>query len=89
MALGANRGNIFASTMIRGFVLAMAGIVLGVFATLAAGRVISGYLYGVKSYDHVTFLVASSVLVLVALLASLFPAYHAASIEPMQALRTE
>jgi putative ABC transport system permease protein len=89
MALGASRRTIFTSTLTHGFLLTAVGIVLGVFAALAAGRTITSYLYGVKSYDPVTFISASAVLVFVALLAGLFPAYRAASIEPMRVLRTE
>jgi ABC-type antimicrobial peptide transport system permease subunit len=89
MALGATRRSIFASTLNHGFRLAVVGIVLGCCAALAAGRAITSYLYGVKSYDPFTFGVVSVVLAVVALLAGLFPAYRAASIEPMRAMRTE
>jgi putative ABC transport system permease protein len=89
MALGATRRSIFASTLNHGFRLAVMGIVLGCCAALAAGRAITSYLYGVKSYDPFTFGVVSVVLAVVALLAGLFPAYRAASIEPMRAMRTE
>jgi predicted permease len=89
MALGASRRNIFTSTLTRGSLLTAVGILLGVFTALVAGRTITSYLYDVKSYDPVTFIAASAILGLVALLAGLFPAYRAASIEPIRALRTE
>ena len=89
MALGATRGSVFGATLNHGLRLTVMGIGLGLCSALAAGRALTSYLYGVKSYDPFTFAVVSAVLALVALLAGLFPAYRAASIQPMRALRTE
>lgn len=89
MALGATRGSVFSSILSRGFQLTAIGIVLGVCAALVASRAVTTYLYGVKSYDPLTFLAVCVVIAMVAMLAGLFPAYRAASIEPVRALRNE
>jgi putative ABC transport system permease protein len=89
MALGATRGSVFSATLNHGVRLTVMGIGLGIGAALMAGRALTSFLYGVKSYDPFTFIVVSVVLALVALVAGLFPAYRAASIQPMRALRSE
>ncbi|HYX53931.1 MAG TPA: ABC transporter permease, partial [Candidatus Limnocylindrales bacterium] len=78
MALGATRGSVFKASLGRGFQLTTLGVALGILAALAAGRWITNYLYGVKSYDPLTFAVVSIVLALVALLAGVLPSYRAA-----------
>jgi putative ABC transport system permease protein len=55
--------------------------------TDAAGN--SGFLYGIKAHDAVTFTLVPAVLIPVALIAAWIPAWRAASIEPTQALRME
>jgi ABC-type antimicrobial peptide transport system permease subunit len=65
------------------------GIGCGLVAALGVGQALTSYLYGVKGYDPLTFAVVSLVLALVAALAGVLPARRAASIDPMQALRTE
>jgi putative ABC transport system permease protein len=89
MALGATRGSVFSATLNHGVRLTVMGIGLGIGAALMAGRALTSFLYGVKSYDPFTFIVVSVVLAVVALVAGLFPAYRAASIQPMRALRSE
>ena len=49
----------------------------------------SGFLYGIRPHDAVTFTLVPAVLILVALIAVWIPARRAASIEPTQALRME
>jgi predicted permease len=89
MALGARRGSVFRSVLGQGLRLAAAGIGLGVIAALGVGQAIASYLYGVKAYDPITFIGVALVLAAVAVLAGFFPARRAASIDPMQALRSE
>ena len=57
--------------------------------TLAASRVLTSFLYEITPQDPVTHIVASSVLLAVALLASWLPARRAARVDPMVALRYE
>jgi ABC-type antimicrobial peptide transport system permease subunit len=89
MALGATRASVIAIVM-RGIGLQVGlGLVLGLPAALVAGRLMKSQLYGVGSYDPWALAGATLVLALCAILAGLVPARRAASIEPMQALRTE
>lgn len=89
MAVGADRKDVLA-LMLRGAMAPIAlGIVIGIPAALIGGRAISSQLYGVKSYDPVIITGAAAVLALFGIMAAFLPARRAASIDPMQALRTE
>jgi predicted permease len=89
MALGATRVSVL-NNVLRGALLQIAlGLVVGIPAALFAGHLMASQLYGIGSYDPWAFVGAALVLALCAALASLIPARRAASIEPMQALRTE
>jgi len=61
----------------------------GLAVSFAFTRFLRGMLFGVGAVDWITFATVAGVLFLVALAACYFPARRAASIEPMQALRTE
>jgi predicted permease len=89
IALGARRENVFGMILAHALRLTCMGIGLGFLAALAVGRMMTGFLYGVKATDPLTFAAVSLFLAAVALVASLFPAHRAASIDPTQALRTE
>jgi predicted permease len=89
MALGANRSNVL-GLVLRGALLQLAvGLAVGIPAALATARLMASQLYGVKSYDPVILSLAVLVLAACSLLAGFVPARRAASIDPMQALRTE
>jgi len=89
MALGANRNNVVAMVMSRAIILVAIGLAIGIPVALLGGRLMSSQLYGVRSYDPLTIFVAVAVLSVFAALAGFIPARRAASIEPMNALRTE
>ena len=89
MALGAERSNVLKLVMRHGFKLNLIGVGLGIGGALAMTRYLSSLLYGVKPTDPLTFGAVSVVLVVVALLASYFPARRATQIDPMVALRYE
>jgi len=89
MALGANRGNVL-GLVLRGALLQLGiGLAIGIPVALAGGRLLASQLYGVKSHDPLILGLASSVLGACALCAGFVPARRAASIDPMQALRTQ
>ncbi len=89
MALGAGRANVFRSVLGQGLWLSLAGLAAGLVVTFASTRFLSGMLFGVGTVDWITVASVAGVLFLVTLAACFVPARRAASIEPMQALRTE
>ncbi len=89
MALGASRGDVSGQVLRQGLGLTLAGLAAGFAASLLFARVLRGVLFGVGASDGLTFVLVPAVLLLVALAACYLPARRAASIEPMEALRTE
>ena len=89
MALGADRGKVVRMVMRSAFVQAGLGLVIGVPIAIFGARVMADQLYGVRSYDPVSLLIAVVVLLGSATIAGFIPARRAANIEPMTALRTE
>ncbi len=89
MALGAGKGDVFRQVLGQGLRLTVAGLAVGISVSLVATRFLRGLLYGVDAADWLTFATVAILLCLVALAACYIPAHRAASIEPMQALRTE
>jgi putative ABC transport system permease protein len=89
MALGASGGEIL--RMFLGETAALLGIgcVAGGAMSLAAGRAATALLYGLKSYDPLTFALAATLLAGVAISASFIPAWRAARADPVVALRYE
>jgi ABC-type antimicrobial peptide transport system permease subunit len=65
------------------------GLAAGVAGSLAVGRLVSSLLYGVGSFDPLTFIAVPLALLFVACFAILVPARHAAKVHPMVALRYE
>jgi macrolide transport system ATP-binding/permease protein len=89
MALGATRASVVAMVMRGVLWQVLIGLCLGIPAALYAGYLMKSLLYGVGTYDWTALAGAPFVLVLCAAAAGFIPARRAASIEPMQALRTE
>ena len=87
IALGANRGDVLRMVIAQGLKLAIAGVLVGVLSSLALGRILSGFLYGVSPTDPITILGVAVLLIFVALLASYLPARRATRVDPMVALR--
>jgi putative ABC transport system permease protein len=89
MAVGASRGEMLSSVFRKALVLAAMGIALGVVGSAIAVRALAGLLYGVRAENTAMFVLASLILTLTTLVASWNPAWRAANIDPMQALRSE
>ena len=89
MALGADQRTVLRLILRQGAWLTLVGIGAGLLLSLAATRVLSGLLYGVKATDPVTFAGVALLLIAVAMASCYLPARRAAATEPMQALRLE
>jgi predicted permease len=87
IALGAPRMHVLRLMLVRGVMLAGAGLIVGVIAAVGLTRFIAGLLYGVKALDGATFAMMTLVLFGVATLASLLPAWRASRLDPNQTLR--
>lgn len=88
-ALGASRRQILGHFLRQGGVLALAGIGIGVVGLAVLGGVLRPLVYGISPRDPVTIVVVSLGLGLVALTATLLPAWRASRVDAMEALRTE
>ena len=89
MALGAQRNSVYRLILKEAGLLTLIGTVIGVAGSIAGGLFIRSLLFDVQSWD-ISILGAVAVLLVVsALLASYIPARRAASVDPMQALRSE
>jgi len=89
VALGADRGRVIAMVLAGAFWQVGVGLALGIPAAIGAGNLMTAQLFGVQPWDPVMLMVATLLLGLAALLASMIPAWRAAGLEPMAALRTE
>ncbi|HET9983694.1 MAG TPA: ABC transporter permease [Longimicrobiales bacterium] len=87
IALGATSRDVFRLVGADALRLAAAGLALGVAGALAATRMLSGLLFGVRAIDPLTFLAATAGLLAVAAAAAWLPARRAACVDPADALR--
>jgi macrolide transport system ATP-binding/permease protein len=71
------------------FVLAIAGLAIGLPAALFASKLVESFLFGMKPDDPLAITVAVTVLVAAAVVAGYAPARRASKIDPMVALRHE
>jgi predicted permease len=88
MTLGAQRAGIAKLVLLSGGKLALLGCGLGVVGSLAVSRLVSSFLFGVSATDPFVYSGAVLMMILMALLASAFPAMRAASADPNKALRS-
>lgn len=89
VALGAQYTSILRLVMQRGMLLTGTGLVIGVAAALALGRVMTGLLYGITPTDPGTLVAAALFLASVATIATYLPARRATRLDPTVALRAE
>ena len=88
-ALGASRSSIVRLVIRQGMTLTGIGVLLGLIGAMAASQTISAMLFGVSRLDPLTYLGGIGILAAVAVVACCVPAWRAARIDPMVALRYE
>jgi ABC-type antimicrobial peptide transport system permease subunit len=89
MALGAGRARVVRMVLAGAFWQVGVGIAIGIPAAIGAGKLMAAQLFGVEAGDPVLLMVPAVLLGIGALVASMIPAWRAACVEPMTALRTE
>jgi ABC-type antimicrobial peptide transport system permease subunit len=89
MALGANRMNVMQLVLRGAFLQIVIGLAIGIPVSIGCSRLIAAQLYQVKGWDPIVLSGSILALSVCAFLASIIPAQRAASINPVQALRTE
>ena len=89
IALGAQRTDVLLLVLKKAASLLAIGLVSGLVASWFATRAIQAFLFGVGRHDPITILSVCALLAVSGLIAAMIPARRAASIDPMQALRTE
>ena len=92
MALGAKKPDVLWMVIRQGLRLTVSGLVIGAAVALLLARLLSAFshlLYGVRASDPLTYFAVSLMLLSAAFLACYIPARRAATVDPMQAVRTE
>jgi ABC-type antimicrobial peptide transport system permease subunit len=89
MALGASRMQVLSMVLCESLWVLLAGIAAGIPLTYFAAKQLTSMLYQMSPFDPASFALSIAAMTVVAACAALVPARRAASIEPMQALRTE
>jgi ABC-type antimicrobial peptide transport system permease subunit len=87
--LGAGNGDVLRLMLRQGVRLAGLGLILGVAISAAGSQLLRSLLFGISGLDPVTFVGASILFSVVALLATYLPARRALAVDPMRALRNE
>jgi putative ABC transport system permease protein len=87
VALGSTPGDIFGVVLRDGTRITIAGVAIGFLGALAMTRSIAGLLYRVSSLDPIVIASVTLILITVALMATVIPAFRAAHVDPLAALR--
>jgi hypothetical protein len=88
-ALGARTADVLRMVIVEGMSPTLIGIAVGTIFALATARVMKTLVFGVSASDPLTLATVGATLALVALTASLVPAYRAVRLDPVKALRGE
>jgi putative ABC transport system permease protein len=88
-ALGARTADVLRLVIVEGMSPALVGIATGMITSLASAKVMEALVFGVSASDPLTLAAVGATLALVALSASLVPAYRALRLDPVKALRAD
>jgi putative ABC transport system permease protein len=88
MALGAQRGGIVRLVLASGAKMALIGCAVGVCASLAVSRMVASFLFNVSATNPLIYLAAATAMISMTLIASALPARRAASVDPLEALKS-
>jgi len=86
-ALGAQTGDVLRLVVLEGMTPAIIGIVVGAVTALGSAKFLEKLVFGVSASDPLTLAIVAGTLTLVALVASLVPAYRASRLDPLTVLR--
>jgi predicted permease len=89
LALGASRGSVMREVFRRSGAIVLAGLLVSVPVTIAAGRFLAPRLFGVSVTDPATVVSGCGLVVALAMAAVFMPAFRASRIDPLTAIRTE
>jgi ABC-type antimicrobial peptide transport system permease subunit len=89
LALGAPLRDVLQMVVFEAMKPTLLGVAIGTAGALALGHVLSSLIYSVRPTDPITFLAVAAILIAVAFIASIAPAYRATKVDPMVALRYE
>jgi putative ABC transport system permease protein len=89
MALGATPGEMLRMVILSGLKLTLAGLGIGLCSALALTRGMAIFIYGIPAIDPVTFLGVPAFMLAITFIACVFPAWKAAQIDPVDALRQQ
>ena len=89
MALGAARGRVLRQVLSQTFAIAAAGTIAGIIAALMATKTLTTFLFGLSERDPLTLAGVALALLVISMIAGLLPARRAATLDPVQAIRTE
>jgi putative ABC transport system permease protein len=89
MALGARAADVVRLVLGGGLRTVASGVIIGILMTMAAGRFVASLLYGIAPNDPAAMIAVAVLLIVIASLAALVPAWRAARADPVAALRAD
>jgi predicted permease len=89
LALGAQRGRVVTLVIRQALMLTVVGLVIGLAASTAGSRVVSGFLFGITPLDLSIRALVAAVLIGTAIAASLSPARRASRVDPASSLKSD
>ena len=89
LALGASPGGVFWLVMKQGATLALLGTAIGLGAAYLSGQIVSSQIYAIRASDPIMLATAIVIVVGIAVLATMLPAWRASKLSPARALHPE